>query len=166
MYGWYVVHTKPRMEALAEDNLKRQDFETYLPWLKRVVRHRQSWREVVEPLFPRYLFLRLDPDEQTVSPIRSTLGVTRLVGFGDRIIPVPDEVVDALQRSAEAGSGIHTAPKEAWRAGDPVSVASGPFEGLEGVFQAPSGRDRVAVLLDILGQSTKVVLSRASLIRR
>jgi transcriptional antiterminator RfaH len=165
MYGWYVVHTKPRMEALAETNLKRQDFETYLPWFRHVVRRRRAWREVVEPLFPRYLFLRLDPEEQTVAPIRSTLGVASLVGFGDRIIPVPDGVVAALQRCAEEGTGIHVAPALEFQVGDRVAVAAGPFEGLHGVFQAESGRDRVAVLLDILGQSTRVVLTRDSLVR-
>jgi transcriptional antiterminator RfaH len=161
MHAWYVVHTKPRKESLAEANLQRQDFETYLPWYKRVARHRGTWREIIEPLFPRYLFLRIDPNQQTVAPIRSTLGVTTLVTFGHRLAPVPDAIIDAIRFNADAASGLHSAPEHPFRKGDTVAITAGPFEGLQGIFETSSGAQRVAVLLDILGKSTRVVLNRS-----
>ena len=161
MHAWYVVHTKPRKESLAEVNLQRQDFETYLPWYKRVARQRGTWQEIVEPLFPRYLFLRLDPNQQTVAPIRSTLGVTTLVTFGHRLTPVPDAVVDAIRHNADAKTGLHTAPEQRFRKGELLTVTAGPFEGLQCIFETTSGAQRVAVLLDILGKSARVVLNRS-----
>jgi len=162
MHAWYVVHTKPRKESVAEVNLRRQDFETYLPWYKRVARHRGTWKEIVEPLFPRYLFLRIDTSRQTVAPIRSTLGVTTLVTFGHRLMPVPDAVIDTLRDNADTRSGLHTAPKQDFTKGQTVAITAGPFEGLQAIFDATSGEERVAILLDVLGKATRVVLPRAN----
>jgi transcriptional antiterminator RfaH len=162
MNAWYVVQTKPRKESVAEANLQRQDFETYLPWLKRVAKHRGGWKEVVEPLFPRYLFLRLDPIEQTVAPIRSTLGVTTLVTFGHRLLPVPAAVIDGLRGSEDAQTGLHARPARDFKAGETVAITAGPFEGLQGVFETASGQERVAILLDVLGKATRVVMARSN----
>lgn len=162
MHAWYVVHTKPRGETLAEVNLQRQAFETYLPWYKRVAKHRGTWKEIVEPLFPRYLFLRIDPTQQTVAPIRSTLGVTTLVTFGHRLMPVPDAVIDTLRENADAQTGAIAAPKHDLRKGQAVAITAGPFEGLEGIFDASSGEERVAILLNVLGKATRVVMARSN----
>ncbi|MGB5832085.1 MAG: transcription/translation regulatory transformer protein RfaH [Thiohalocapsa sp.] len=161
MHAWYVVHTKPRKESLAEANLQRQDFETYLPSYKRIARHRNTWREIIEPLFPRYLFLRIDPNQQTVAPIRSTLGVTTLVTFGHRLAPVSDEIIDAIRHNAEAQTGLRIASEHHFKRGDSVAITAGPFEGLQGIFETSSGAQRVALLLDILGKSARVVLNRS-----
>lgn len=162
MHAWYVVHTKPRKESVAEANLQRQDFQTYLPWLKRTARYRGTWREIVEPLFPRYLFLRIDPGAQAVAPIRSTLGVTTLVTFGNRLTPVPEAVIDTLRHNADAQTGLHAAPAPILRKGQSIAVKGGPFDGLQGVFDTSSGEERVAILLNILGKSTRVVMARSN----
>ena len=162
MNAWFVVHTKPRKESVAEANLQRQEFETYLPWFKRVAKHRGTWKEVVEPLFPRYLFLRIDPNQQTVAPIRSTIGVTTLVTFGHQLMPVPDEVIDALRQDADARTGLHLAPTQELKKGQSVAITEGPFEGLRGVFDNASGEQRVAILLEVLGKATRVIMARSS----
>ena len=162
MNAWYVVQTKPRKEALAEANLQRQSFKTYLPWLRRVAKHRGGWKEVVEPLFPRYLFLCLDPTQQTVAPIRSTVGVTTLVTFGHRLMPVSEAVVDSLRSSEDAQTGLHTIAKREFKGGETVAITAGPFEGLQGVFETTSGEERVAILLDVLGQARRVILARSN----
>ena len=82
--SWYVVHTKIRQEALAMTNLNRQGFECYMPMLKMEKMRRHKATLVEEPMFPRYLFIRLDTSGSgpSWSPIRSTLGVSQLVRFG------------------------------------------------------------------------------------
>ena len=79
--SWFVVQTKPRQEKTAILNLIRQGYETYCPDVVVKKRMKDKWVEVVEPLFPRYLFLRSDPTLRDMSPIRSTLNVTRIVQF-------------------------------------------------------------------------------------
>jgi transcriptional antiterminator RfaH len=163
MNAWYVVQTKPRKESLAETHLRRQGFETYLPWYKHVAKQRCGWKEAIEPLFPRYLFLRLDPTKQTVAPIRSTRGVTTLVTFGHRLVPVPDSIIAMLRDNADVHTGLQRAPDQQLEAGQTVSITAGPFEGLQGVFQAVSGEARVTILLDVLGKATRVVMARANI---
>ena len=82
--SWYVVHTKVRQEALALTNLNRQGFECYMPMIKLEKIRQRKTATVAEPMFPRYLFIRLDTSGsgQSWSPIRSTLGVSQLVRFG------------------------------------------------------------------------------------
>ena len=57
---WYVVHTQPQGEARAKANLERQGYEVYLPRCRKWRRHARRADIVAAPLFPRYLFLRLD----------------------------------------------------------------------------------------------------------
>ena len=95
---WYVIHAKPRQEARALENLERQGYEAWLPMLtvQKILRGRVA--DVTEPLFSRYLFIRLDTVQSNWSPIRSTLGVSRLVTFGNQPAVVPDALIDDLRR--------------------------------------------------------------------
>ena len=79
MKSWYAIQTKPRQEAIAQLHLQRQRFETYLPQILLRKCKRDKWTKIVEPLFPRYLFIHIDPDENNLAPVRSTRGVTGLV---------------------------------------------------------------------------------------
>lgn len=159
MNHWYLIYTKPRSESVAERHLERQGFHTYLPWLFGDHSSGSMRTAKVEPLFPRYLFVELDPEQQSVAPIRSTYGVSRIVTFGGRLTPVCGDLIEALKQEA-AADGLHRLPKVNYRSGDPVRIVSGPFEGLKGVFHMPSGNDRVLILLDILGKTSRVNLGR------
>ncbi len=65
---WYLIHTKPARETTAADHLERQGFKTFLPRTRRQVRHAGRWRERIEAMFPRYLFVRLDTEEDDWAP--------------------------------------------------------------------------------------------------
>ena len=82
---WYVIHTKPKQEARALLNLSNQGYECFLPRHKKQVVRRAAVVTQVEPLFSRYLFIQLDTNLSGKSwgPIRSTLGVSKLVVFGN-----------------------------------------------------------------------------------
>jgi transcriptional antiterminator RfaH len=160
MLCWYLIHTKPSGEALAVRNLERQGYEVYFPRVVQTVRRAGKWLERIGPLFPRYLFLRLNEGQQALGPVTFTLGVTGIVRFGTRYKVVPDRVVGDLQARAEPQSGLHRLrckPKPV--PGAAVRVSSGPFDGLEGVFEREAGADRVVVLLKLLGQSAPVCVS-------
>ena len=80
----------------------RQGFHVYLPRIQ-VRRHRRGqWIDAVESLFPRYLFIRIDPHRSNIAPVRSTRGVVGLVRFGGQPAVVPDEVIDAPARGKES----------------------------------------------------------------
>lgn len=157
---WYLVHTKPCGESLAREHLQRQGYETYLPRVSVPAHRRGEWREKVVALFPRYLFLRLNEGEQELSPVRSTIGVSRVVCFGSRYAIVPDRIVGDLQLRADAVSGLHRLSCPPWlAAGTPVRITAGVFDGLEGIFERDDGTERVVVLLNLLGHGAPVCVA-------
>lgn len=159
--SWYLVYAKPRQEELALTNLVRQGYGAYLPRV-REARKRQGRRiMVVEPLFPRYLFIYLDTHTDNWGPIRSTLGVASLVRFGQEPARIPHELIDFL-KAREGEAGLHEWAEQNYRAGERVRVAEGAFRGYEGILLARNSRERVVVLLDILGRKvrTKVDMSQ------
>ena len=156
MTNWYAVHTKPRQEATAEQNLRRQGFDIYFP--KVLVRKlkRGKWVKVVEPLFPRYLFILVDPDQHSLAPVRSTLGVSDLVRFGQQLRPVPDAVIAFLRQAEDPETHQHHADEWPHRSGDEVEVLEGPFKGFSAIFQAATSEDRALLLIDLLGRQNPV----------
>ncbi|MHB8453155.1 MAG: transcription/translation regulatory transformer protein RfaH [Acidiferrobacterales bacterium] len=156
--SWFLVYSKPRQEEMAKRHLERQGYTVYLPRADRSRRRAGRRVSVVEPLFPRYLFIQLDTHMDNWSPIRSTIGVTALVRFGAQPARVPDALI-ALLRSHESAAGVHEWARTALRAGQTVRVGEGAFEGYEGIFLARSSRERVIVLLDILGRRVRAQLT-------
>lgn len=157
---WFLVFTKPAGEALAQENLLRQGYRVYYPRLLRPIFHRGKWIERIVSLFPRYLFIQVDPLEQSLSPVRSTQGVASIVRFGPEATVVPNAIVSDLLRRADPLSGLHRLARvpEALKAGSPVNIIAGAFEGLNGIFEREVGEERVVVLLKLLGQCTPVRL--------
>ncbi len=155
MKSWYLIHTKPRQELLAEENLERQGYETYLPMAEVRRKRRGRTVRVIDPMFPRYLFIHLSDETDDWRPIRSTLGVAALVKFGEEPARIPDQLIDVL-RNRETDSGYHKLEPKAVTKGTPVRIAEGPFEGFEGIYQCRSGKERVVLLLKVAQQALKI----------
>jgi transcriptional antiterminator RfaH len=158
--SWYLIHTKPRQEALALTNLSRQGFECYMPMLRLQKIQQRKTALVAEPMFPRYLFIRLDTSGsgQSWSPIRSTLGVNQLVRFGGQPAKVDGQLIDLI-RSREQG----TQTQPLFSAGENVTVADGPFAGLEAIYQNTDAESRSMILLNILSKPVAMRIDTASL---
>jgi transcriptional antiterminator RfaH len=151
---WYLVYAKPRQETVARMNLERQGYSVYLPLVRQPRRHKGRAISVVAPMFPRYLFIQLDKHTDNWGPIRSTFGVVSIVRFGQAAAAVPNDLIAVLQ-SREDENGIQVLPIEQYRQGAKVRITNGGFAGYEGIFVAHSGRDRVTVLLEVLGRYTR-----------
>jgi transcriptional antiterminator RfaH len=117
----------------------------------------QKVQTITEPMFSRYLFIQLDDQTQNWGPIRSTLGVSKLVSFGPQPAKVPAEFITFLQEAS-----IETIERM-FNPGDQVQVASGPFKGLEGQYVAHDGETRAFVLVELLGQPQKLRMAVESL---
>jgi transcriptional antiterminator RfaH len=160
MLRWYLIHTKPLGEVLAQTNLERQGYEVYLPRAVQAVRSKGRWRDRVVALFPRYLFLRLNEGQQSLGSVRFTLGVANVVRFGSQFTIVPDEVIRNLLDRTDAETGLHRLRRAASLApGSAVRISNGPFDGLDGVFEREAGADRVVVLLNLLGHTVSAYFS-------
>ncbi len=158
--SWYVVHTKVRQEALAMTNLNRQGFECYMPMIKLEKIRQRKTATVAEPMFPRYLFIRLDTSGsgQSWSPIRSTLGVSQLVRFGGQPAVVDAKLIELLRTREQVGQ-----PERLFKSGERVVVADGPFAGIEAIFKATDAESRSMILLEMLSKPVAMRIETASL---
>jgi transcriptional antiterminator RfaH len=125
--------------------------------LLRFVRSKGRRRERVVALFPRYLFVRLEEGRQSLAPVRSSVGVSDVVKFGEDYAVVPDAVIRDLRAREDPVSGLHQLADAApFARGAPVRISAEPFGALEGVFERYDGTGRVIVLLSLLGQEAQV----------
>lgn len=155
---WYVVQTQVNGEARAAQNLMRQGFEIYLPRYLKRRRHARKIDLTAKPLFPRYMFVAVDVATQRWRSIQSTFGVARLVSNGDDPAMVPEGVVSALRSREDKDGFINMDRKASFAPGDKVRVLAGAFMDSAGLFNAVADRDRVSILLDLLGRKVRVLL--------
>ena len=159
MSEWYLVYCKARQEESAASGLEEQGYAVYLPKLKTRRRRSQGMVDIIQSLFPRYLFVSLTDKEQSIAPVRYTAGVSNLVRFSVDYVPVPQGMIEALQAREDPETGFHRLTAPNLKQGDRVRIQSGAFAGIEGVFQARSGRDRVIVLFELLGQQARTEIA-------
>lgn len=152
--SWYLTQLKPNCAWIAEKNLNRQGFETFLPLEEATTERRGKFVTNVQPLFPGYIFVRLDVSKGSWRSVNSTYGVTRLVSFGAAPAPVPHQLVDSIQsRCDDTGKLL---PPDKLKPGDKVSLASGPLAHFIAHIDEILPDQRVWVLLDIMGGQTRV----------
>ena len=151
--AWYVVMSKPRGEELAYQQLVNQGFDVYMPMCPKSVRRRDRHRTEISPMFPRYLFVRPGYKDQSISSIRSTIGVQHLVRFGTQLAKAPESLVsDIRAMEVHLRRGPDPVP---FRAGDEVEIIEGPFAGITAkVFSC--AESRVLLLFQLLGSMRKL----------
>lgn len=159
---WLVVYSKPREEERAARHLARQGFEVFLPRIRHSKRRAAGWRLVAEPLFPRYLFVRVALGEQDTACIGGTRGVVGLVRFGGRPALMPEAGIQFLMARQDPALGAEAAAAP-HRPGDRVAILSGPLAGLTGVFAMARDEERVAVLVELLGRRNRIEIARDAL---
>lgn len=157
--NWYLIQTKPRQEARAQEHLERQQFECFRPLRTAPAESTRSRRLHEEELFPGYLFIRMD-EEHSWYPIRSTRGVCRVVAFGGQPCPVQDALIEQIrQRLAPPTKAL---PRFA--RGEQVLVRAGDSE-VQAIFLCEDGDERAVILLNLLQREQRVVMPRSALSR-
>lgn len=143
-------------------NLEQQGYECYLPLLT-VEKLRKGLVGVIEePLFARYLFIHLDVSESGKSwePIRSTLGVNRLVTFGSEPTKINEQLIETLRTQKDS---LYNQPQSLFTKGERLIITDGPFVGLEAIYQIPDGESRAMVLINLLSKTVQLKIFPASL---
>ena len=159
---WCVVQTHVHSEAKAAAHLLRQGYGIYLPRYLKRRRHARRVENVPAPLFPRYLFVGLDQATARWRSIQSTQGVSHLICNSDEPALLPDSVIMELRKREDDNGFIRLNAQPLYARGDKVRVVDGVFGDSFGLFEGMADRDRVAILLDLLGRKVRVVLDRES----
>ena len=163
MKQWYVVSTKSREESKAFFNLKRQGFNAYLPKYKKTRRHARRTDTVLAPLFPKYLFVEFDLDNEKWSCINSTIGVSKLIRFGSMPTPIPSKLVGEIQAREDAEGMISLSRYLKIKQGDEVTIITGAFSDHRGIFECQDDDERICILLNLMGRSVRVRLQSSAI---
>lgn len=157
MKSWFVVHTQPRKEEVATENLIRQGFEIYYPQCKKIRKHARRVTEVVSPLFPRYLFIAFDKEHTQWRCINSTRGVSYLITSKSGIPCILDqEIVDDIKSKEQENGLVDIMHLQIFEHGQRVFIKDGAFKNQVGEYIFMDDKYRVEVLINILGKPTKV----------
>ena len=159
--AWYCARTQPKHEHIAAASLTRNlGLEVFHPRLRMERATRRGAVNVIEPLFPCYVFVRCQGE--SLDEIRYVTGISSLVHFGRRVPTVPDLVIEELRQCFESGEPMSV--EDRLYPGAEVTVAEGSFLGFSGiVLRVLGARQRVQILLDFLGRTTLAEVDRKSL---
>lgn len=155
MKHWYVVSTHARGEARAEQHLRNQDFEAYLPRYRKQRRHARKVDVVLAPLFPRYIFVRLDLDMQRWRSVNGTQGVSHIICCGETPAPVPEGIVECIMARENDAGAVMLAPRGPVR-GDVLRITEGALADQIGLFEEMVDEKRAILLLDLMGREVRI----------
>jgi transcriptional antiterminator RfaH len=155
---WHVAQVHVHAEAKAQMHLARQGFATYLPRYLKRRRHARRTETVAAPLYPSYLFVGFNRTIHRWRSIQSTVGVTRLVCNGDVPAPVDNTIIASLKSRENEQGFIQLDRRPQFAPGDKVRVNEGVFTDCLGLFEGMGDRERVTILLELLGRKVRVVL--------
>src|SRR6516162_499296 len=150
---WGVARTEPNRENLAASCLATAGFETLLPRVKA--------NGHITPLFSNYLFVALDELGLGWTKVNRTIGVLKMIAFGDRPARVPDREIESLR--SRMHDGLITLPpppgRRRFMKGEKVRIVGGPFEGMRGLHTGMTMHQRELILIAMLGAQRQVAVA-------
>jgi transcription antitermination factor NusG len=150
--SWYAIRVKSNREKITAEALKGKEYEVLLPCYKECRRRGSSARTVELPLFPGYIFCRLDAQDRL--PVLMVSGVVHIVGSGrtpEPIDPAEMEGVFALLRSE-----LPLSPAAYPPIGERVQIQKGPLRGVDGLVIAHKNSKKLVVSVSLLQRSMAV----------
>ncbi|HEY3281548.1 MAG TPA: transcription termination/antitermination protein NusG [Armatimonadota bacterium] len=163
---WYAVHTYSGHENKVKTNIERRALSLGLSdKISRILipteeelRVRAGKRTSIRrKVFPGYVLIEMELDENTYYVVKNTTGVTGFVTSGNKPVPLQAIEVANLLRSVE--EGISQKPKVRWAKGDSVRVISGPFAEFTGTIDEVNlDKEKLRVMIELFGRDTPVEL--------
>lgn len=156
---WYAAYTWANHEKRVAEQLAQKEVENFLPLYEAVHRWKDRRARLQLPLFPGYVFVRLPLNEKL--KVLQLHGVARLVGFGDRPVPLQEGEIESLRRGFHGDMKMEPYPYLS--AGKRVRIMRGPLAGLEGILVRKKGNFRLVLSMDLIMQSVVVDVDTADI---
>ena len=156
-WPWYAILARTGREKNATMLLENAGFECYLPISKARRKWSDRTKEVEAPLFPGYLFCRMNPNDRL--PVLITPGVVQIVGTGKTPIPIEDLEIAAIQRVGS--SGLSTMPWPHLQVGQVARIEEGPLQGISGIVIRIKSGLKLVLSVSLLQRSVAVEVDRS-----
>ena len=160
---WYLLQTKPNGHHIAARNLKRQNYDVFLPMSQQTLRKNGPFRTELRPLFPGYMFVGLNDSAPSWRAINSTLGVSRLVSADGTYRTVPRDLIQNMREQCDTENVFRA--QDAYQSGDVVHIQTGPFASFLAEVETMAADQRIWVLIELLGQKSRIAMDPQNLRR-
>jgi transcriptional antiterminator RfaH len=147
--SWFLAQLKPNCAKIADKNLTRQGFLTFLPFEEETRPRNGRFVTVEQPLFPGYIFVAFGVARGHWRQVNSTYGITRLVSFGKEPVAVPPDIISQIMLRCDASGKL--LPPEMLQRGDQIALSKGAFANFAGEVEKIAPGRRVWVLIEIMG---------------
>ncbi len=146
---WYAFTTQPRHEKVVARQLESRSIESFVPLLTTQSRRKDRRAVLDQPLFPGYVFTRIDPKDR--AHVLKIPSVVRMLAFNGTPAAIEDDEIDAVRRCLTCGENPEPHPFP--ETGDLVRVKSGPLQGLQGVVTRCKNGLRIVVSIQLIHKS-------------
>ena len=155
-WPWFAILARTGREKSTTLLLENLGYQCFLP----VSKSRRQWsdrvKELEVPLFPGYLFCRMNPHNRL--PVLQTPGVIQIVGVGKSPIPVEEEEIAAIQCAEK--SGLSVMPWPYLKVGHVARIEDGPLSGLTGIVVKIKSGLKLVLSVTLLQRSVAVEVDR------
>ncbi|MFC3033110.1 transcription/translation regulatory transformer protein RfaH [Pseudoalteromonas fenneropenaei] len=158
---WFLLYCKPKQEQRAQANLAHQGIESFFPFAEFTTLNRGKRVTSLRPVFPNYLFVKLNAESGPFAAVKNTRGVSRFIAYGQKYQTVPDSLVDQLKIMEPKQLHGDTLPKQ----GDVVILNTDSFQNVQAIYQEPDGDTRCVLLLQLLNQEVKIIVDNTAIER-
>jgi transcription antitermination factor NusG len=155
--SWFAVQTKPRHEKKAAAELQEKGISAFLPLCSEKRQWSDRQRVVELPLFPQYVFVRIEQNLETRVSVLRTNGITNFVGTRGIGIAIPDEQIEQVQ--TVIAQGIPVSPHLFMNIGKRIRIRGGAFDGLQGILTAVNGDQTLVVSVELIQRSLAIRIS-------
>ncbi len=152
--AWYAIQTRARSEKKVTGQLESKGVEAFLPVISQVHRWSDRRQLVHLPLFPGYVFVRINPKSDMRMSVLTTMGVYCFVGAGGAGLPIPDKQIDDVRTVVT--NPVSFAPYPFLRVGQRVRVKGGCLNGIEGTLISRDSEHRLVVSVELVRRSLAV----------
>ena len=156
-WPWFAILVRTSREKAANSLLENTGYECFLPISRYMRRWSDRMKEVEVPLFPGYLFCRMNQHNRL--PVLMTPGVIQIVGVGKTPVPVEEEEIAAIQRVGK--SGLSTMPWPYLEVGHVARIEDGPLRGTTGIVIKIKSGLKLVLSVSLLQRSVAVEIDRS-----
>ena len=155
---WFALRVRSNFERTVSAILRNKGFQEFYPTYRASRRWSDRLKEGEVPLFPGYLFCRLNENDRF--PVLSTSGVVQIVGIGKIPVPVAPAELEAIWRVTHSDLIVNPCPY--LETGDAVIIETGPLAGLHGILLECKKKTRLVVSVTLLQRSVAVEMDGQS----
>lgn len=158
--SWWALYTRHQHEKSVSGILSAKGFEVFLPLYESVRRWKDRNKLLSLPLFPCYVFVRGGLERRL--QVLTTPGVHMILYRGESVATIPEEEIQAIQRSLDGN--LRVEPHPFLKCGDRVRVIRGSLEGVEGILVRKKSLCRLVLSVEMLAQSVAVEINAADVV--